>query len=141
MTNSQEYSLPIVSIIMYSPRGLSRTLCGVRRHIHAKASDRWLYCGDSCGIISLTDRTEFTLHIIGAVLRLNAPNPRGLLHGTNFFRKPRRERDLPQLGRSSLVESHTGGLFCRGNRPFVHRCILYVPEFEIRGQREDERDV
>src|SRR5205823_6840759 len=80
-------------------------------------SRRWqVYSCTCCDVISLTAWTELSLHIIAAVLRLNVSIPRGLLRGTSFFRKPRCKRDLQRLDRSSSVESHTGGLFCRGNK-------------------------
>src|SRR2546429_4931996 len=92
-------------------------------------SRRWqVYSCTCCDVISLTAWTELSLHIIAAVLRLNVSIPRGLLRGTSFFRKPRCKRDLQRLDRSSSVESHTGGLFCRGNKLSVHHCILRSEE-------------
>src|SRR6266576_2844029 len=92
-------------------------------------SRRWqVYSCTCCDVISLTAWTELSLHIIAAVLRLNVSIPRGLLRGTSFFRKPRCKRDLQRLDRCSSVESHTGGLFCRGNNLSVHHFILYMQE-------------
>src|SRR5215469_782970 len=137
---SPEHRLPSVSIIMYNSAELSRPLC-VRLALSVGIIDLWqLERSDFCGIISLTDRTELSLHLIAAILRLNAPIPEGPLHGTNFFRKRKRERGLPQLDRSSSVEAHTGGRSYRGSRPSAHRCILCMPELRTRGQRGDGRD-